>query len=68
MELKHTQPTSVIIQFLTFNRTSMELKLTKRRGRVGGLQAFNRTSMELKPTSAGVPTKSTGLLIEPVWN
>ena len=54
---------------LTFNRTSMELKLFQFCDVFGILHAFNRTSMELKPAHRDNQCQTSDfLLIEPVWN
>ena len=53
---------------LTFNRTTVELKLMPVRFSVLDRFPFNRTTVELKHA----PTEATGrtakLLIEPLWN
>ena len=50
MELKHREDhQSERRKHQPFNRTSMELKQTKRRAKSDYAETFNRTSMELKP-------------------
>ena len=59
-----------ILDFKTFNRTSMELKqLSKSKASCRGSATFNRTSMELK-RDLSLPQAIVEflLLIEPVWN
>ena len=53
---------------LSFNRTSLELKLMLTTPREFFAESFNRTSLELKllQTLQVMPRRS--LLIEPVWN
>ena len=55
---------------LTFNRTSLELKLSSPlRGQPPLMETFNRTSLELKQGIAkDMYQKLRYLLIAPVWN
>ncbi len=56
---------------MTFNRTSVELKLEliAAWATVNVLRAFNRTSVELKHARAAcLAALRIMLLIEPVWN
>ena len=54
----------------TFNRTSLELKLSHRPcGCIGSCrETFNRTSLELKHHTVCKTNLPYTLLIEPVWN
>ena len=59
----------VLIAKGTFNRTSMELKLSHEIHHPNIRLAFNRTSMELKRFYKVLDIEDVvELLIEPVWN
>ena len=53
---------------LSFNRTSMELKLHQAGSQEPQTYTFNRTSMELKHNLYQRLACKVRLLIEPVWN
>ena len=54
---------------VSFNRTSLELKLAIQRDKNIVCYPFNRTSLELKHVAISeAETTAADLLIEPVWN
>ncbi len=68
MELKLVNNALALTADDSFNRTSVELKLSVVRGIGVNLSGFNRTSVELKlgREAPRAPTRTT--LIEPAWN
>ena len=54
--------------FASFNRTSMESKLSLGKPSWVPYPPFNRTSMESKRRISGISVHGDRLLIEPVWN
>ena len=60
--------TSTFFQGLSFNRTFMELKYSRRASIRGRQRSFNRTFMELKLVWTGRIAPRLDVLIVPLWN